>query len=138
MGFFLHFAFLFKGTVRSNLDPFDDYTDAKLYECLERVGLYTERDETQVDGPLPSSTTSTSRSNNRRIASLTDVVTEGGGTLSVGQRQLLVIARALLHGSTIVIMDEATSSVDAETDAMITECLRREFASATVLTIAHR
>jgi ATP-binding cassette subfamily C (CFTR/MRP) protein 1 len=72
------------------------------------------------------------------VETLEDPVTEGGNNFSVGQRQLLVIARALLHGSAIVIMDEATASVDAETDSIITETMRREFSKATVITVAHR
>lgn len=122
-----------EGTVRTNLDPFEDFSDETLLAMLERVGLYRSS--------RSNSNTSESfkpRSAASRVASLNDVVTEGGGNFSVGQRQLLVIARALLHGATIVIMDEATASVDAETDSTITEIMRREFERATVLTVAHR
>jgi ABC-type multidrug transport system fused ATPase/permease subunit len=78
------------------------------------------------------------KSGSRRIKSLDDEVAEGGSNFSVGQRQLLVIARALLHGASVVIMDEATASIDAESDAVITGLMRRDFARATVITVAHR
>jgi ABC-type multidrug transport system fused ATPase/permease subunit len=122
-----------EGTVRSNLDPFEDFNDNELLKMLERVGLYrsSRSNSNPPESFEPRSTVS-------RVTSLNDVVTEGGGNFSVGQRQLLVIARALLHGATIVIMDEATASVDAETDSTITEIMRREFQRATVLTVAHR
>ena len=72
------------------------------------------------------------------IKSLSEEVSEGGVNFSVGQRQLLVIARAMLTGASIVIMDEATASVDADTDARIQRVFRSEFKNATCITVAHR
>jgi ABC-type multidrug transport system fused ATPase/permease subunit len=85
-----------------------------------------------------SSSGSEAKASSCRIKTLNDTVGEGGSNFSVGQRQLLVIARALLHGASLVIMDEATASVDAESDAIITDLMRRDFARATVITVAHR
>ena len=87
---------------------------------LERVGLYT---------------TSSSEST---IKSLSDNVMQDGSNFSAGQRQLVVIARALLDGAAVVICDEATASIDAEADSRIQRLLRQDFKSATTLTVAHR
>lgn len=122
---------LFSGTLRSNLDPFDEYRDEQLYETLEKVGLYEGQSMSTASRNLSSHT-------NVRIDSLNDAVSEGGINFSVGQRQLLVIARALLRGAMIVIIDEATASVDSETDAAVQIVMRREFSNATCITVAHR
>jgi ABC-type multidrug transport system fused ATPase/permease subunit len=110
---------LFSGTVKTNLDPFDEHSEARLMDVLERVGLFIK------DSPCA-------------IESLKDNILQDGENLSVGQRQLLVIARALLDGAGVVICDEATASIDAEADARIQKVLRTDFANATTLTVAHR
>lgn len=147
---------LFSGTIRSNLDPFDQHSDAEILDALERVHLIKHAEDYSSDSSSDSSyvttadtfvtTTETwpepedSKSDTTNIfTSLSSTVSEGGLDLSQGQRQLLCLTRAILAQPKIMILDETTSAVDMETNKLIQRSIREELPHmSTLLVIAHR
>ena len=119
-----------------------EYSDERLFEVLTLVGLYEKKAERRGSSnsltSLSSAADKGAGGRTQPVKSLSEEVSEGGTNFSVGQRQLLVIARTMLAGASIVIMDEATASVDADTDARIQRVFRSEFKNATCITVAHR
>ncbi|CAJ0944757.1 unnamed protein product, partial [Mesorhabditis belari] len=109
---------LFSGPLRFNLDPFGKYSDADLWSALESCQLkeFVERQTETLDY----------------------LIAEGGKNMSVGQRQLVCLGRAILRKGKIVILDEATAAVDVATDALVQKVIREKFADSTVIAIAHR
>lgn len=115
---------LFSGTLRDNLDPLGTQTDAELISALQRMHLL------QRESPPDLAAESK--------FSLSTLVEDQGSNFSSGEKQLLALCRALVKNSRIIVLDEATSSIDVETDSKLQKIIQTEFASSTLLSIAHR
>ncbi|KAJ7512528.1 P-loop containing nucleoside triphosphate hydrolase protein [Mycena galericulata] len=112
---------LLSGTLRTNLDPFGQYDDAELNSALRSAGLFALQNEMD-EGRI----------------TLDSAISTGGANLSVGQRQIFALARAIVRKSKILILDEATSAIDYKTDSIIQNSLRQELHDVSLITVAHR
>ncbi|KNE64154.1 hypothetical protein AMAG_09200 [Allomyces macrogynus ATCC 38327] len=129
---------LFEGTIRSNLDVLDEFDDATCLNALERVHFFESTQQAADPLDAAAAKDGDATATHTSTWTLDSKVEANGKNLSVGQRQLLALARALVRRSKVIIMDESTANVSHDLDAKIQQTVRSEFAESTILCIAHR
>jgi ABC-type multidrug transport system fused ATPase/permease subunit len=133
---------LFKGSLRSYIDPFDEYTDDAVWSAVVKAQM-ADSVKRLYAAPASSSSSSAQDKDKEKdkegvFKYLSAQVSDSGDNLSVGERQMLVMARALLRGAKILVMDEASANIDRATEIKLQTILRKTFCNTTTLTIAHR